>query len=263
VRAAFARHGIPTFETEDSAIRALAQFTNHLALMARAAGGAVKALPKRETGAALDEDASMALVGARGIAVPQRSICMTAEEAIAFLSLCPEGVVLKANSAAIPHKSEHGLVRVGLIHPDDVIFHFSEIVAKLKEMSVPFEGVLAAEMLEKGCELVIGGHIDPVFGPVVIVGEGGITVEAMPDNQLIFTPFSLPEVEAALAKLRIAPLFHGLRGAAPLNVQAVYQAMLGVADLLEKDGVLSVDINPLITTSQGAVAADALLVVAR
>ena len=82
-------------------------------------------------------------------------------------------------------------------------------------------------------------------------------------TQLIFTPFSLPEVEAALAKLRIAPLFQGVRGAAPLNVQAVYQAMLGVADLLENDGVLSVDINPLITTYQGAVAADALLVVAR
>lgn len=263
VRAAFARHGIPTFETEDSAIRALAQFTNHLALMARAAGGAVKASPTHETGAALDEDASMALVGAKGIAVPQRSICVTVEEAIAFLSVCPEGIVLKANSAAIPHKSEHGLVRVGLKHPDDVAFHFSEIVAKLKEMSVPFEGVLAAEMLEQGCELVIGGHIDPVFGPVVIVGEGGIAVEAMPDNQLIFTPFSLQEVEAALAKLRIAPLFQGVRGAAPLNTQAVYQAMLGVADLLENDGVLSVDINPLITTSQGAVAADALLVVAR
>ncbi|WP_067624239.1 MULTISPECIES: acetate--CoA ligase family protein [unclassified Sulfitobacter] len=263
VRAAFARHGIPTFETEDSALRAVAQFTDHLALMERAGGGAVKATPLRGVGATLDEDASMAMVGAKGIVVPQRKICATVSEAKAFLAHCPQGIVLKANSAEISHKSEHGLVRVGLKQPDDVARHFAEIVAKLTEMAVPFEGVLAAEMLDQGCELVIGGHIDPVFGPVVIVGEGGIAVEAMPDNQLIFTPFSLPEVEAALAKLRIAPLFQGVRGAAPLNVQAVYQAMLGVADLLENDGVLSVDINPLITTYQGAVAADALLVVAR
>lgn len=263
VRAAFARHGIPTFETEDSAIRAVAQFTNHLVLMERAAGGAVKAMRSRGVGATLDEDASMALVGAKGISVPQRRICMTVQEVDAFMVDCPQGIVLKANSSEIPHKSEHGLVRVGLKQPNEVAHHFAEIEAKLKEMGVPFEGVLAAEMLNEGCELLIGGHIDPVFGPVVIVGEGGIAVEAMPDNQLLFAPFSLSEVDAALARLRIAPLFQGVRGAAPLNAQAVYQAMQGVADMLEKDGVLSVDINPLITTPHGAVAADALLVVAK
>ncbi len=273
VRAAFARHGIPTFETEDSAIRALAQFTDHLAMMDRAAAadlssdtpasGAVKPVPSHTAGATLDEDASMALIAAKGVAVPQRQICTTVQQATAFLDTCPQGIVLKANSAQIPHKSEHGLVRVGLQQPDDIARHFAEIAAKLDDMAVPFQGVLAAQMLDKGVELVIGGHIDPVFGPVVIVGEGGIAVEAMPDNQLLFPPFTLPDVRAAVARLRIAPLFDGVRGAAPLDVQAIYQAMQAVADLLENDGVVSVDINPLIATAQGAVAADALVVMAR
>jgi acyl-CoA synthetase (NDP forming) len=259
VRAAFARHGIPTFETEDSAIRALAQFTDHLALMQQAPGGAVTPAQTGVAGATLDEYASLDLIAAKGVAVPLRQICVTAQDAQAFLATCPNGIVLKANSVEVPHKSEHGLVRIGLKTPEDVARNFAEIEAKMGEMGVPFEGVLAAEMLASGRELVVGGHIDPVFGPVVIVGEGGVAVEAMPDNQLLLTPFSLSDIETALAKLRIGPLFKGVRGARPLNAQAVFQAARGVAELLGEGAVLSMDINPLITTPDGATAADALV----
>ena len=259
VRAAFARHGVPTFETEDSAIRALAQFTNHLVLMQQAPGGSVTPAQTGRAGATLDEFASLELIAGKGVAVPFRQICVTAQDAQAFLATCPNGIVLKANSAELPHKSEHGLVRIGLKTSEDVARNFAEIEAKMAEMGMPFEGVLAAEMLASGRELVVGGHIDPIFGPVVIVGEGGVAVEAMPDNRLLLTPFSLSDIEAALAKLRIGPLFKGVRGARPLNAQAVFQAARGVAELLGEGAVLSVDINPLITTPDGATAADALV----
>ena len=259
VRSAFARHGVPTFETEDSAIRALAQFTDHLELMQQASGGTVRPAQSCGAGATLDENASLDLIAAKGVAVPLRQICATATEAQAFFARSPNGIVLKANSAKVPHKSEHGLVRVGLTTLEDVAYNFAEIKAKIGQMGVEFEGVLAAEMLELGRELVVGGHIDPVFGPVVIVGEGGLAVEAMPDNRLLLTPFSPSDVEVALAKLRIGPLFKGVRGARPLNAQAVFRAARGVAELLEEGAVLSVDINPLITTPEGATAADALV----
>ena len=263
VRAAFARHGIPSFETEDGAVRALAQFVDHLAMMARAAGGVPLRGGLCDGGATLDEFASLDRVAAKGVKVPLRMICQTEEEAQDFLARCPGGVVLKANSPAIPHKSEHGLVRVGLRTPQEVSRHFDEIAAKVAELGVPFEGVLAAEMLGGGRELVVGGHLDPIFGPVVVIGDGGVAVEAMPDNRLLLPPFSEGEVETALAGLRIGPLFRGVRGAKPLNARAVYEAARGVAELLVDGGAVSVDINPLIATSEGATAADALLEVRR
>lgn len=263
VRDAFARHGVPTFETEDSAIRALAQYTDHLALMQRARGGAMKPVQSGGAGATLDEDASLQLIAKKGVAVPKRQICLTIAEAQKFLSACPQGIVLKANSAEVPHKSEHGLVRVGLKTSEDVSRHFVEIEAKIRDMGLGFEGVLAAEMIAQGREMLVGGHIDPIFGPVVIVGSGGVAVEAMPDNQLLLAPFTMSDVEAALAKLRIAPLFKGVRGARPLNIEAVFQSAQAVAELLEGGKILSVDINPLIVTPETATAADALIEVRR
>lgn len=260
VREAFARKGIPTFETEDGAIRALAQFVDHMALMRDAVGGSVAPVAGAGIGqTTLDEFASLARVAEKGVRVPGRRICATSEEAQDFLAGCPGGIVLKANSPQIPHKSEHGLVRVGLKTPAEVARHFSEIKTKLGEMDVAFEGVLAAEMLSPGRELVVGGHLDPVFGPVVIVGDGGIAVEAMPDNRLLLTPFTQEDVTVALSRLRIGPLFDGVRGGKGLCAQAVFEAARGVAELLSEGEVLAVDINPLITTTDGATAADALL----
>lgn len=154
---------------------------------------------------------------------------------------------------------EHLDGHVGVTTVEDADRHFREIEAKLGEMGLPFDGVLAAEMLPAGRELVIGGHLDPTFGPVVIVGDGGVAVEAMPDNHLLLTPFDHTDVAAALSRLRIGPLFRGVRGAPPLSVEAVHEAATSVAALLEDGKVLSVDINPLIVTPDGATAADALI----
>ncbi|MZR13416.1 CoA-binding protein [Maritimibacter sp. DP07] len=259
VRKAFAAYGIPTFETEDAAVRALAQFSNHRSLMQKAAGGDIVVMTPGKAGETLDENRSLDRIAQRGVAVANREICKDVAQALAFLEVAPNGIVLKANSSLVPHKSEHGLVRVGLNTADQVESNFRAIQDKLADMNVPFEGILAAEMVPSGHEMVVGGYLDPVFGPVVVVGEGGIAVEAMPDNRLLLTPFDENDVASALSKLRIGPLFAGVRGAAPLNTEAVFAAARGVAELLTEGSVQSVDINPLITTPQGAIAADALV----
>ena len=259
VRAAFAKHGIPAFETEDGAVRALAQFADHLTLMAQAPGGDVapgRVCIDRQT---LGEHASLDLLKGKSIAVARQRICRNAEEARVFLAECASGIVLKAHSPDLPHKSEHGLVRVGLTDTDEVTRHFDQIVAKLRDMDVRFDGVLAAEMLPPGTELFVGGRMDNAFGPVILLGEGGITVEAMPDNVMLLPPFERHDVEAALARLRIGPLFRGVRGSAPLDTETVFHAVQGVLALLEEGTAMSVDINPLIVRSDGASAADALI----
>ena len=176
-----------------------------------------------------------------------------------MLAGCPTGLVLKAHSATLPHKSEHGLVRIGLRVPDEIVRHFSEIEALVRAMGLAFEGVIAAEMLPPGREMVVGGHLDPVFGPVVMVGDGGMAVEAMPDNVLLLPPFDAAQVCEALTGLRIGPLFTGVRGGRPLDASAVATAAQGVAKLLEDGRARSVDVNPLIVTPDGACAADALV----
>jgi succinyl-CoA synthetase beta subunit len=93
----------------------------------------------------------------------------------------------------------------------------------------------------------------------LIVGEGGVAVEAMPDNRLLLVPFDRADFDAALAKLRIGPLFQGVRGERPLDADAVYAAARAVGDLLADGAALSVEINPLIVTPDGAVAVDALV----
>jgi acetate---CoA ligase (ADP-forming) len=185
-------------------------------------------------------------------------------EAVGFLAEDGGGIVLKACSGELPHKSEHGLVRLGLREPQEVEAAFAEIAGKLDSLGVGFEGILAARMASGERELVVGGRIDPVFGPVVMLGDGGVLVEAMPDSMLLLPPFDAAAVRNALSRLRIAPLFAGVRGRPPLDAGAVARAAHAVAALLEAEAgrVRSVDVNPLLVSRDGALALDALVEVA-
>ena len=263
VRQAFSAAGIPTFETEDGAIRALAQFQAHHALMARAPGGSPTPVSGLGAGPGrlLSEEEAMDLLAAEGADLPARAVCADVAAAQGFLA-ARQGrgaIVLKAHSAQIPHKSDHGLVRLNLHDPAEVAAHFDDIRRRVQAMGLPFEGVLAAEMLPQGLEMVVGGHVDPVFGPVIIVGAGGIAVEAMPDNRLLLAGFTDAEFDEALDGLRLAPLLRGIRGGSALNRTAIRAAARIIEALLCSGEVQSADLNPLLVTPDRAVAADALL----
>lgn len=263
VRRAFTELGVPAFATEDEAVAALAQFVGHRQLLAEARGGAVRLSPPPPEGASrfLDEHRSLELLQRHGLEAVERRLCGTAEEAVAFLREAGGPIVLKACSGALPHKSEQGLVRLRLAEPAAVEAAFAEIRATLERLEVAFEGLLAARMASGERELVVGGRIDPVFGPVVMLGDGGLLVEAMPDSVLLLPPFDAAEVRRGLSRLRIAPLFEGVRGRPPLDAGAVAEAAAAVAALLEAEGgrVRSVDVNPLLVSAQGALALDALV----
>src|SRR5208282_6253378 len=122
-----------------------------------------------------------------------------------------------------------------------------------KERSARFDGVIVAAMAQGRHELMIGAHRDPVFGPVVVVGEGGKYVEALPDLKALLPPFSAEEVRRALAGLRMAPLFAGVRGEPPMDVAALAEAAVAVGRMMGEASprILSLDLNPVLLGSAG------------
>ncbi|WP_088279891.1 acetate--CoA ligase family protein [Ideonella sp. A 288] len=268
VAAAFKQHGLPVYPTEAEAVRALGQFLSHADLMA-ATQARRPPLPPRPRapaqGTLLDEAASLALLAAAGVPVARHRLCRNADEARAAWAELGRGeVVVKGVSAAVTHKSELGLVVVGPDSADAVVAACERIVAAATAAGVALGGLLVAERVRGRRELMIGARLDPVFGPVVLVGDGGLYVEALPDTQVLLPPFDAARVELALRRLRIAPLLDGVRGEPPLDLAAFCDAAVAVGGLMADAtaGIQQLDINPVIVGARGqcCAAVDAVIV---
>ena len=256
VRAPFEQAGVATFAREREAMDALAQVAAHGALMQRAGGRAPEVYPQGET-RFLDEAESLALLASTGIAVVEHERCRTAQEVGAKFKT---GMVMKACSPDLPHKSDHGLVALEV---GDPLAEFTRMREKVLSLGARFEGVILARRAALGRELALGARLDPQFGPVVLVGDGGVYLEALKDFRLLLPPFGEAEVLEKLGALRIAPLLGALRGQ-PARDVAAYARMavrLGEAMVSWRGAVASVDINPVIVfeTGVGALAVDALV----
>jgi acetate---CoA ligase (ADP-forming) len=205
------------------------------------------------TGRFLNEAESLALVRAHGLPVVEHRLCRSESEARITFRELGSPVAVKACSVDVPHKSELGLVALNLVSEEAVVGAFTAQMAKLDEIGADPDGIIIAVMAEGAREFVLGARVDPIFGPVVMVGDGGKYVEAVPDIALLLPPFSLGEVHAALARLRIAPLFKGVRGEAALDIDALAQAALTLGAIIAagKDEIASIDLNPVMVAAQG------------
>ncbi len=270
VASAFRAQGIATFPNEGEAIGVLAQLANHTALMrrARVAGPASTKvdISNESSGKFLNEAQSLALLGQHGVPVVPTHVCTTAQEArTAFESISANGtrVVMKACSSDIPHKSEYGLVALNVASADQAAALFEQFWNKMGEMNAARDGVIVAAMCKGRHEFMVGAHVDPVFGPVVVVGDGGKYTEALNDCVVLLPPFSAAEVQSALGKLRIAPLFNGVRGEAPLDIAALSELAVAVSHfaMSSKEQMASMDLNPVLIGSigEGAMVVDALI----
>lgn len=266
VMAPFRALGIPTFTNDTDALRALDQFSA-LSLASRRPPSPAPAPRSYRvpagTSAFLSEARSLALLGQAGLPVVPHRLCNTAEEALAALRELGGPVAVKACSEALPHKTEYGLIRLNLASPEAVREAFEFCMAGMKKLAVPIEGVIVAKMAPGRREFALGAKLDPVFGPVVMVGDGGKYVEAMPDIAVLIPPFSADDVRSALSKLRVAPLLKGVRGEPPLDVDALAEATVALGSFIHQAAgqVASVDVNPVIVAEkgQGAVVVDALV----
>jgi acetate---CoA ligase (ADP-forming) len=160
---------------------------------------------------------------------------------------------VKGCSADIAHKSELGLVRLGLGTPEEVTEAWREMERIICDSGHRFDGVIVAAMTKGRREMIIGAHCDPVFGPVVMVGDGGKYVEALPDLRLLLPPFTAEEVAEALTRLRIAPVLNGVRGEPPMDLAALSEAVAAVGRLMVDPAanIVSLDLNPVLVGSAG------------
>ena len=169
----------------------------------------------------LNEADSLALLAARGIPVVPHRLCRSRAEAIAAFEAIGGPVVVKGCSADIAHKSELGLVKLGVKTREEAGEVWAQMEGIIRKHGARFDGVIVAAMAGGRREIMIGAHRDPVFGPVVAVGDGGKYVEIFRDTALLLPPFSKDDAREALGKLRIAPLFAGVRGEPPMDVDAL------------------------------------------
>ncbi|WP_313299158.1 acetate--CoA ligase family protein [Diaphorobacter sp.] len=278
VAQAFRAHGIATFPNEGDAIAVLAQLANHTALMRKRAGHPKpvppQALPlsspmSARSGGFLNEAQSLQLLGEHGVPVVPMALCQSADEARAafeHISAAGSRVVVKACSSDIPHKSEHGLVALNVVSARQAGELFEQFWQKMEDMQAAREGVIVAAMCKGRHEFMVGARVDPVFGPVVVVGDGGKYTEALNDCVVLLPPFSAQDVQTALQRLHMAPLLGGLRGEPPLDVAALAQLTVAVSEfaMRARDQVASLDLNPVLVGSagEGAMVVDALIEVA-
>ncbi|MGI4793983.1 MAG: acetate--CoA ligase family protein [Janthinobacterium lividum] len=266
VAGAFAATGLPVYPYETQAIAALSGFIAHAELVSAAMARPPVAMASpvsSGTHRLLNEADSLRRLADAGVPVMAHRLCQSEDEAVAALAVLGGAVVLKGCSADIVHKSEHDLVRLGLTDADAVREAFTDCRRIVLEAGLRFDGVLVAPMLRGRREMLLGAHRDAVFGPVVLLGDGGKYVEAMPDTVLLLPPLDAGEVLAAIGGLRIAPVLGGVRGEAAMDVDALAAAAVAVGRLMVEDpSIVSLDVNPLLLGSAGAgvIALDAVVI---
>jgi acyl-CoA synthetase (NDP forming) len=266
VRDEFQKAGIPSFTYDGDAIRALDQLALHTALLRRRLPTWPQAAPiavPSGAGRFLSEWDSLQLLGGQGLPIVPQRLCKTRDAAVAAFEALGGPVVVKGCSADVPHKSEAGLVRLNIASAAEAADAYDALSVRLAALGVENDGVIVASMVKGRRELALGARIDPQFGPVVLVGDGGKYIEALGDVALLLPPFDAAAVRDALAGLRVAPIFAGVRGEPPLDLAAVCDmaVRLGQTMVAAAGRIASIDVNPVIVRAagEGAVVVDALI----
>jgi acetate---CoA ligase (ADP-forming) len=202
---------------------------------------------------------------AMGIRVPQGALVKTVDEAVSVATGVGYPVVIKAQAADLAHKSEAGGVLLNLRDAQGVRAAWEKLHENIKRYApdLRLDGVLVEAMSPPGLELVVGATRDPQWGPILMIGLGGIWIEALGDVRLLPPNASRAVIVQELTKLKAHKLLQGFRGSRAVDLDAVASVAQQVGRLmLTQPEVMEVDINPLIVypQGQGAMALDALIV---
>jgi len=240
-----------------TAVRAAFAYRDHRTYTAptAAAGARTKWEQRLRRGQALDEAESLALLADYGVPTLPHRIAEDAGTAAAAAAELGYPVALKTAMPGIPHKSDVGGVTLGLGDPAALRAAYDDQARRLGPR------VLVMKMAGAGIELAFGAVDDPQFGPIVMVGAGGVLIEHIADRRFAVPPFDASVARRLLDRLKLRPLLDGTRGRPAANIDTVAEALarfsVMVADLAGLVG--EIDVNPILCDAGGCVAADALV----
>ena len=259
--------GIPFFRSPDRALRALARLAAHGRAQPPSHAPAPPASPLAlDIHGPVTEWRGKEILNALGIATPQGGLARDLDEARAIAARIGYPIVIKAQADALAHKSEAGGVIVGLADEAALVEAHGRLLANVRayDPALTLDGVLVERMAPRGgLEMIVGARRDPLWGPVIVVGLGGVWTEALHDARLLPAQASQGEIVAALDQLKGAALLGGLRGAAPRDVEAVGRIAAAIGALMLADPrIVEIDVNPVNVYAQGegALALDALII---
>jgi acetate---CoA ligase (ADP-forming) len=219
-------------------------------------------LPK----APCDEVTALAVLARAGIPVVPHRLAQTADEAVAAVEALGLPAALKIVSPDVTHKTDIGGVALNLATSDAVRQAFDGVTTRVRRAApnAAIKGCLVAPMLRGGVETILGVQFDPVFGPVVMLGLGGIFVEALKDVTFRLAPFDDDEAHRMISELRALPVLKGTRGQPPADLSALAKALTALSRFAAAQGAAlrSLDINPFLVLPEGqdACALDAVLI---
>ena len=222
--------------------------------------------PKSEETQALSEHESKQELKVYGVPVPDEVIVTSKEEAAQFAKNHPGPLVMKVESADILHKSDVGGVKLNVCGPETAEKAYEEIMESVtaKRPDAHINGILTVPMLDAGVEIIIGVNNDPQFGPMIMVGMGGVFVEVFKDVALYPAPLKEEEALEMLKSLKSFKLLNGYRGTEKCDIKALCQTIVAISNYAQanKDVLKELDINPLFVypEGKGVGVADALIV---
>ncbi|MCL4477944.1 MAG: acetate--CoA ligase family protein [Deltaproteobacteria bacterium] len=206
------------------------------------------------------------IVEAYGFKTPKSGLARTSQEARAFAESIGYPVVMKIASPDVLHKTDVGGVVIGIQNVSELETAFQSITGNVKKFmpDAKIWGVVVQQMLKTGTETIIGMHIDPNFGPLMMFGLGGIYVEVLKDVSFRVAPVAEAEVQDMIREIRSFPLLQGVRGEKKRDINAIAEAILRLSQLVtDNPEIVEMDVNPLLVQGEGegAIAIDARIAI--
>ena len=194
-----------------------------------------------------------------GVPVLPYSICSSVDSAQKAAARMGFPVALKLISSNFLHKSDSGALALNIADSGRLVKEYGRLAAMAKNSSDGYS-ILVQAFRPGNLELIIGGRIDPQFGPVILIGWGGIYTETMRDTALRVCPIDADEARAMIRSLRCYPILAGARGRKPIDESALVRILIGVSNLMMRIRPSELDINPLFVRDDGLWAADARII---
>ena len=259
--------GIPYFPSTERAYRAIARLADLAKRDLESRSGEPLAVPGiGDESGVIPEYRAKELLRPLGVPFPEGTFAASADDAAKAADALGYPVVMKAQAAALGHKSDAGGVILGLKSADEVREAFDRMYANVAnyDSSITLDGVLVEKMGTMGTEMIVGAKHDPQWGPVVLAGFGGVTAEILKDVKLFTPDLGVEQVKEGLLKLKQAPLLTGWRGSPALDVDALAEMIVTMGRIMEGNpSIREVDLNPVIVypKGEGVIALDALMLV--